>query len=50
MLMTKIYAVNSDMINVIGMSDLNIMLKGPELVMGPSPGLALARTGPVFFF
>ena len=29
MLMTKIYAVNSDMKNVIGMSDPNMMLKGP---------------------
>ena len=30
MLMSKIYVVNSDMKNVIGMSDLNVMFKGPE--------------------
>ena len=29
MLMSKIYVVNSDMKNVIGMSDLNVMSKGP---------------------
>ena len=29
MLMSKIYVVNSDMKNVIGMSDLNVMFKGP---------------------
>ena len=29
MLMGKIYVVNSDMKNVIGMSDLNVMFKGP---------------------
>ena len=26
---SKIYVVNSDMKNVIGMSDLNVMFKGP---------------------
>ena len=30
MLMSKIYVVNSDMKNVIGMSDPNVMFKGPE--------------------
>ena len=29
MLMSKIYVVNSDMKNVIGMSDPNVMFKGP---------------------
>ena len=29
MLMSKIYVVNSDMKNVIGMSDLNMMFNGP---------------------
>ena len=29
MLMSKIYVVKSDMKNVIGMSDLNVMFKGP---------------------
>ena len=29
MLMSKIYLVNSDMKNVIGMSDTNVMFKGP---------------------
>ena len=29
MLMSKIYVVNSDMKNVIGMSDTNVMFKGP---------------------
>ena len=29
MLMSKIYLVNSDMKNVIGMSDPNVMFKGP---------------------
>ena len=29
MLMNKIYDVNSDMKNVIGMSDPNVMFKGP---------------------
>ena len=29
MLMSKIYIVNSDMKNVIGMSDPNVMFKGP---------------------
>ena len=33
MLMSKIYVVNSDMKNVIHMSDLNVMFKGP----GPLP-------------
>ena len=28
-LMSKIYVVNSDMKNVIGMSDPNVMFKGP---------------------
>ena len=29
MLMSKIYVVNSDMNNVIGMSEPNVMFKGP---------------------
>ena len=29
MLMSKIYVVNSDMKNVIGMSDPNVIFKGP---------------------
>ena len=29
MLMSKIYVVNSDVKNVIGMSDPNVMFKGP---------------------
>ena len=29
MLMSKIYLVNSDIKNVIGMSDQNVMFKGP---------------------
>ena len=31
--MSKIYVVNSDMKNVIGMSDLNVMFKGPGLMI-----------------
>ena len=37
MLMSKIYVVNSDMKNVIGMSDPNVMFKGP----GPLSEIAL---------
>ena len=34
MLMSKIYVVNSDMKNVIGMSDPNVMFKGPGPLQG----------------
>ena len=37
MLMSKIYVVNSDMKNVIGLSDPNVMFKGP----GPLAKLVL---------
>ena len=33
MLMSKVYVVNSDMKNVIGVSDLNVMFKGPGLMI-----------------
>ena len=33
MLMSKIYVVKSDMKNVIGMSDLNVMFKGPGPIL-----------------
>ena len=36
MLMSKIYAVNSDMKNVIGMSDPNVMFKGLGSLAGNS--------------
>ena len=45
MLMSKIYVVNSDMKNVIGMSDPNVMFKGP----GPLFHLSLGIFQKLFF-
>ena len=45
MLMSKIYVVNSDMKNVIGMSDPNVMFKGPGSLSSSSSPRRLRQKG-----
>ena len=47
MLMSKIYVVNSDMKNVIGMSDPNVIFKGPgQIIAQKEFATSIIQSGP----